>query len=64
MKAASFQGTPNMEKHMFQVLHEDLKSTTLVIEDTGSMEHRPEHVELVGHGVEGNPLVEVSCPWA
>ena len=53
--------TQNMEKHMFQVLHKDLKSTTLVIEDTGSMERRPEHVDLMGHGVEGNPLVKVSC---
>ena len=61
MKVASFQVTPNMGKHMFQVLHKDLKSTTLVIEDTGSMECRPEHVDLMGHGVEGNPLVKVSC---
>ena len=60
MKAVSFQVTLNMEKHMFRVLHEDLKSTTLVIEDTGSMERRPEHVDLMGHGVEGNPLVKVS----
>ena len=43
------------------------RSTTHVIEDIGSMGRHPEHVALVGHGVEGNQLAKVcmigGCWW-